>query len=102
MKTDQLRERLRKDLPMTTIRLRIPGDVVDQLKQIAPLLGFSGHQSLIRAYVGQGLRQDVEQFSSPGQEQRRLAALDRIRGLLDRPSVRIGGRLPSRDDLLER
>ena len=102
MKRDQLRERLRNERPMTTIHLRIPADVVDELKQIAPLLGFSGHQSLIRAYVGQGLRQDLEQLSSPGQEQRRLAALDRIRGLLDRPSVTIGGGLPSRDELHER
>jgi hypothetical protein len=35
-------------------------------------------------------------------EPRRLAALDRIRGLLDRPSATIGERLPSRDELHER
>jgi hypothetical protein len=91
---NQLRERLRKDRPMTTIRLRIPEDVVEELKQIAPLLGFSGYQPLIRAYIGQGLRQDLERLSSE-REQRRLAALDR-------PSVTIGGELPCRDDLLER
>jgi hypothetical protein len=28
------------------------------LKEIAPSLGFSGYQPLIRAYIGQGLRRD--------------------------------------------
>lgn len=42
----------------------MPEDVVDDLKRIAPLLGFSGYQPLIRAYVGQGLRADLERFDS--------------------------------------
>jgi hypothetical protein len=69
MKMDQLRERLRKDRPMATISIRMPEDVVEELKRIAPLLGFSGYQPLIRAYIGQGLRQDVEKLSrTPGIE----------------------------------
>jgi hypothetical protein len=69
MKMDQLRERLRKERPMTTISIRMPEDVVEELKRIAPLLGFSGYQPLIRAYIGQGLRQDVERLSqAPGIE----------------------------------
>ena len=52
MKMNDLRERLRGDRPMTTISLRIPEDVVAQLKHVAPLLGFSGYQPLIRAYLG--------------------------------------------------
>jgi hypothetical protein len=43
---------------MTTISIRIPEDVIEDLKEIAPSLGFSGYQPLIRAYVGQGLRKD--------------------------------------------
>jgi len=62
MKINELRERLSSDRPMTTISFRIPEDVVDQLKHIAPLLGFSGYQPLIRAYIGQGLRQDLERL----------------------------------------
>jgi|ERR1035437_2520706 hypothetical protein len=60
MKTpiERMRERLRKDRPMTAISLRIPDDVIDELKEIAPSLGFSGYQPLIRAYIGQGLRKD--------------------------------------------
>jgi len=69
VKMDQLRERLRKDRPMTTISLRMPEDVVEDLKRIAPLLGFSGYQPLIRTYIGQGLRQDVERLAQqPGIE----------------------------------
>ena len=68
MKMDQLRERLRKDRPMTTISIRMPEDVVAELKRIAPLLGFSGYQPLIRAYIGQGLWQHVELSRNPGIE----------------------------------
>ena len=55
----RLRKRLRKDRPMTTISLRIPDDVIEDLKLLAPVLGFSGYQPLLRAYVGQGLRRDL-------------------------------------------
>jgi hypothetical protein len=69
MKTQQLRDRLREDRPMVTISMRIPEDVVEDLKRVAPLLGFSGYQPLIRAYIGQGLRQDLEQLErNPGLE----------------------------------
>jgi len=59
MKIHDLRKRLRKDRSMIMISLRIPEDVVDDLKRVAPLLGFSGYQPLIRAYIGQGLRRDL-------------------------------------------
>jgi hypothetical protein len=49
---------------MTTIILRMPQDVVDDLKRIAPHLGFSGYQPLIRAYVGQALRRDLERLEA--------------------------------------
>jgi hypothetical protein len=60
MKTanERMQERLRKDRPMTVISLRIPEDVIEEMKEIAPSLGFSGYQPLIRAYIGQGLRKD--------------------------------------------
>ena len=60
MKTasERMRERLRKDRPMAAISMRIPEDVIEELKEVAPSLGFSGYQPLIRAYIGQGLRKD--------------------------------------------
>lgn len=63
MKINKLKRRLQKQRAMTTISLRIPEDVVDELKTIAPRLGFSGYQPLIRAYVGQGLRADLERLN---------------------------------------
>jgi hypothetical protein len=34
--------------------MRIPEDVIEDLKEIAPSPGLSGYQGLIRAYIGQG------------------------------------------------
>jgi len=56
--TERIRKRLSKDRQMTAISLRLPEDVIEDLKEIAPSLGFSGYQPLIRAYIGQGLRRD--------------------------------------------
>lgn len=58
MKTtnERLQARLKKERKMTTISIRMPEDVIEELKEIAPALGFSGYQPLIRAYIGQGLR----------------------------------------------
>ena len=56
--TGRLRKRLTKDRQMTSISIRMPEDVIDDLKEVAPALGFSGYQPLIRAYIGQGLRRD--------------------------------------------
>ena len=59
MKSDELKKRLSKGRPMIPVTLRMPEDVVEDLKRIAPRLGFSGYQPLMRAYIGQGLRQDL-------------------------------------------
>lgn len=62
MKAEVLKKRLDKSRPMTTITIRIPEDVIEDLKRVAPLLGFSGYQPLVRAYIGQGLRVDLERL----------------------------------------
>jgi hypothetical protein len=68
MKTNKqrLQTRLRRDRPMTTISIRIPEDVIEDLKEVAPRFGFSGYQPLIRAYIGQGLRKDLARLERPG------------------------------------
>lgn len=48
----------------------MPAGIIEQLKHLAPALGFSGYQPLIRAYVGQGLRNDLERL-----ENNRLSSL---------------------------
>jgi len=44
------------------VSIRIPEDVIDDLKRLAPVLGFSGYQALIKAYIGQGMRADLERL----------------------------------------
>ena len=62
MKLEALKRRLDKRRPMTAISMRFPADVIEDLKRVAPLRGFTGYQPLIRAYVGQALREDLEQL----------------------------------------
>jgi hypothetical protein len=64
MKVEALKQRLNRNRPMTRVKICMPEDVVEDLKKVAPLLGFSGYQPLIRAYIGQGLRVDLERFES--------------------------------------
>ena len=64
MKFEVLKQRLDRNRPMTSVTIRMPEDVVEDLKKVAPLLGFSGYQPLIRAYIGQCLRVDLERFES--------------------------------------
>jgi len=47
---------------MTMVSIRIPNDVIEDLKRVAPMLGFSGYQALVKAYIGQGLRADLERL----------------------------------------
>ncbi len=68
-----------KDRPSTSISIRIPVDVLDKLKRIAPLKGMTGYQSLIKYYLGQGLLRDIELVRQVEEEETRLdEALKRI------------------------
>jgi len=49
---------------MTVISLRIPDDVIEELMEIAPALGFSGYQPLMRSYIGEGLRRDEQRLQN--------------------------------------
>jgi hypothetical protein len=61
---------------MTSITLRIPVDVVDSMKAIAPLRGLAGYQTLLKSYIGEGLRRDEAQFA-PDATARLIEALKR-------------------------
>lgn len=65
MQMSKLKTRLDKNRPMTSITVRFPVDVIEDLKRIAPMLGFSGYQALLKAYVGEGLRKDLERLEPP-------------------------------------
>ena len=47
---------------MTYITLRIPVDVVDSMKAIAPRRGMAGYQTLLKSYLSEGLRRDEALF----------------------------------------
>lgn len=64
MKLEHLKKRLDRNRPMAMVSIRVPVDVIEDLKRVAPLRGFSGYQPLLRAYVGQGLRMDLERLES--------------------------------------
>ncbi len=55
--------RRRKDTQATTIRLRIPLDVMESLKRIAPMRGFDTYRTLLASYISAGLRRDECEFT---------------------------------------
>jgi hypothetical protein len=55
---EKLKARMIKNREMISITLRVPLDVVDSLKILAPLKGMSGYQALLKVYVSEGLRRD--------------------------------------------
>ena len=57
--TERIKRNMQPDKPMTLISLRLPDHVIEDLKEIAPSLGFGGYQALIRAYISNGLRQHL-------------------------------------------
>ena len=59
----QLKMRLKKDRPSTTITMRVPADIVDSLRAVAPLRGFTAYQTLLKSYISEGLRRDEAQFN---------------------------------------
>lgn len=76
---EKLKVRLNKDRPQVSVTLRMPEDVVDSLKAIAPIKGMSGYQALLKFYVSEGLRRDeaVHAFGAAA----RLADALRKRGV---------------------
>jgi hypothetical protein len=84
---------LHKDRPMKHISIRVPEDVVEDLKRIAPLKGIGGYQALIKFYISQGLRKDRRELweAEPGkietvlaecgvEPEQRQEILDRLQG----------------------
>ena len=82
MINETLKKRLDKDRPVTSITLRIPVDVVESLKDIAPHKGYAGYQTLLKAYISEGLRRDEAAFGSERLE--RLALALKKRGVSEK------------------
>jgi hypothetical protein len=62
---ERIKKRLVKDAPMTQISMRVPATMIEELKEIATAKGFSGYQGLIRFYVSQGMRADLDELDRP-------------------------------------
>lgn len=77
MKIDKLKERLRKDRPATAVTIQLPDDVIGDLKRVALHLGFTDFQALLRAYVGQALRADLERLDATPEVVGLIASLQR-------------------------
>jgi hypothetical protein len=79
MLSETLKKRLTKDRPVTSITLRIPVDVVDSLKAVAPHKGYAGYQTLLKSYISEGLRRDEAMYANDSIE--RLARALKKRGV---------------------
>ena len=82
MLNDTLKKRLAKERPVTSITLRIPVDVVDSQKTIAPHKGISGYQTLLKSYISEGLRRDEAIHADAAVE--RLSRALKKRGVSDK------------------
>jgi hypothetical protein len=54
-----------KSTTTTTVTLNIPDTILNDLKRVAPVFGFSNYQPLIQHYVDIGLRVDLERLKMP-------------------------------------
>lgn len=77
MSVDKLKARLQPNRKKVMVSIRMPEDVVEEMKRVAPLLGFSGYQPLMRAYIGQGLRADLERLDQEMELSRLVESLRR-------------------------
>ena len=69
MLNETLKKRLIKNRLVINVTLRIPTDVVDSLKAIAPHKGLSGgYRTLLKAYISEGLRRDEATFAADTKE----------------------------------
>ena len=57
--SERIKRNMQPSKPMTLISLRLPEHVIEDLKEIAPSLGFGGYQALMRAYISNGLRKHL-------------------------------------------
>ena len=56
-----VKRNMQPDKPMTLVPPPLPDYVIEDLKEVAPSLGFGGYQALIRAYISNGLRKHLSE-----------------------------------------
>lgn len=80
--------------PSTPITIRMPVDVLEDLKRVAPLKGMSGYQALIKFYISQGLREDLRSIWEEEQGRQLESTLNEF-GLEQEQKQRIWNLIPS-------
>lgn len=63
---------LTKDRPKTEVSLKIFTDVIEDLKRVAPERGLENWKSLVLAYIGEGLREDLHRLWEKEQKENGL------------------------------
>jgi hypothetical protein len=75
--SERIKRNMQPNKPMRLISLRLPDHVIEDLKEVAPTLGFGGYQALIRAYISNGLRQHLAQMEAERAKDSTLEELSR-------------------------
>lgn len=57
--SDRIRQRTSPKRQYVSVSLSIPEDVCEDLTAMAKLRGFTSYKALMRAYIGQALRNDL-------------------------------------------
>ncbi|MBW4578724.1 MAG: hypothetical protein KME42_04010 [Tildeniella nuda ZEHNDER 1965/U140] len=60
MSIEALKKRFDRDRPMTSITIRMPEDVISDLKRVAPLPEFSGYQPFMFSALINGALQSLQ------------------------------------------
>jgi len=69
-----------KDRPTTTVSLKMPVDVMDDLQDVLQEKEMSSVEALIQFYVGQGLRRDLA-------DRRRKHSVEQAKHILDKYNI---------------
>jgi hypothetical protein len=77
-----------KDRPSKPITIRMPIDVLEDLKRVAPMRDMQGYQALIKFYVRQGLREDLERLWNEERSETLESTLEEF-GLKEEQKTRI-------------
>lgn len=73
---DRIRARMHAGKRVSTqISIKMYSDVIDDLKLIAENKGFSGYQPLMKYYIHQGMRKDLEEVLDQLFQERLVKAL---------------------------
>lgn len=60
MKTNErIQKRILGQVQMVQVNFRAPEDLIEDLKMLAPQLGFQSYQALMKVYISRGVRKDL-------------------------------------------